>query len=381
MRERSVGEPLRQVKKSFGQRSPNERTSKSGYMDPLSHALLGAASALSVGVVRSRPRIAALAGALGALLPDADVLIGSDSDPLLTLEYHRQFTHSLAAAPVGALLVAAVLWLVTRRTMRPGELYWPALAGYVSALLLDACTSYGTQLLWPFTDTRFAASVVAVIDPVVTVVLLVAVISALGSSRGTAARVGVILVAVYLVVGWVQQERAESLIARTAAARGHTITDHEVKPTLGNILLWRSVYLTGNDFVVDAARVGVLAKPVLYPGGAVRRVQPADLVPPLTMNSVQAADVVRFAKVSEGFLAKHPSLPDVIGDIRYSILPNSTRPLWGIEVHAEREHEHVALRTFRDHTKEDRQRFFAMLKGVAPEQLVPAEKPKGRPRR
>ena len=334
-------------------------------MDPLSHVLLGAASGLSVA--RGHPRMAALAGAAASLLPDADVLIASDSDPLLTLEFHRQFTHAFAAAPFGALVAAAGLWLLLRGRTGLTQLYWPALAGYLSALLLDACTSYGTQLLWPFTDTRFAASVVAVVDPVVTLVLLAAVVIALRSAAARPAQVGVAIAAVYLGFGWMQRERAEALIARTAVERGHVISRHEVKPTLGNLLLWRSVYLNGHDFVVDAARVG-LSPPMLYPGGSVRRVQPGDLVPPLTPGSVQAGDLVRFAKVSEGFLARHPAVPDVIGDVRYSMLPDSTRPLWGIEIHAEREHEHAGLRTFRDHTKADRQHFFAMLRGMPPEQ-------------
>src|SRR5687767_10225739 len=115
-------------------------------MDPVSHALLGAAGALAIA--RSNLRLAALAGAAGALLPDIDVLIASDTDPLLQLEYHRQFTHSFAAAPIGAFLAAAVLWLLFRKRATLPQLYVPALAGYVSALLLDACTSYGTQLLW-----------------------------------------------------------------------------------------------------------------------------------------------------------------------------------------------------------------------------------------
>jgi inner membrane protein len=336
-------------------------------MDPLSHVLLGAASAQSMA--RGSRRLAALAGALGALLPDADVLIGSDTDPLLTLEYHRQFTHSFALAPAGAFIVAAVMWLAMRRRIPFAMFYLPALAGYVSALLLDACTSYGTQLLWPFTDARFAASIVAVIDPVVTVVLLIGVALALRRPDGRAAPVAIGAVLAYLAFGWIQHERAESLIKQTAATRGHTIEVHAVKPTLGNLLLWRSVYLAGGEFVVDAVRAGVASTPLIYPGGAVPRIQPIDLVPPLSMNSTQATDLVRFARVSEGFLTRHPERRNVIGDIRYSMLPDSTEPLWGIAVHAERETEHVELRTFRDIAKDDRQKFFAMLRGMAPEDV------------
>jgi inner membrane protein len=179
---------------------------------------------------------------------------------------------------------------------------------------------------------------------------------------------------VYLGVGWVQRERAESVVERAAKSRGHVIADHEVKPTLGNLLLWRSVYLTGNDYVVDAARVAFSS--LLYPGGTVRRVKPIDFVPPLTINSVQATDLVRFAQASNGYLARHPSRPNLIGDVRYSILPNDTRPLWGIEIMPEREDQHVNFHTFRSYTKQDRERFFAMLRGVPPSTLAPPPAPR-----
>ncbi|HET7160256.1 MAG TPA: metal-dependent hydrolase [Burkholderiales bacterium] len=299
------------------------------------------------------------------MLPDADVFIRSNTDPLVTLEYHRQFTHSFLAAPVGALIVAVALWLLTRRRPGFGSLYWPALAGYVSALLLDACTSYGTQLLWPFMDRRFAASIVAVVDPVVTLILLIGIVIALRRADARPALLAIGFMLAYLGAGAWQHERAQAVIEQVAARRGHVIAKHEVKPTLGNLLLWRSVYLTGNEFVVDAVRVGLISDPVLYPGGQVRRVQPRDLVPPLTRNSVQAQDVARFATVSEGYLARHPTRPSVIGDVRYSMLPDSTLPLWGIEIVATRESQHVALHSFRNLGATERSRFSVMLRGVA----------------
>ncbi|HEV7804096.1 MAG TPA: metal-dependent hydrolase [Burkholderiales bacterium] len=337
----------------------------------MSHALLGAAAAYAFA--RTRNRLTLATGAVGALLPDVDVLIGSSSDPLLALEYHRHFTHSFFAAPFGALIVAGLMWLALRRKAELVPLFWSALAGYISAILLDACTSYGTQLLWPFSDRRFSASIVAVIDPVVTIVLAAGVIAALRSAAARPAQIAIGIVALYLGCGWLQRERAEGLVERMALARGHTISQHEVKPTLGNLLLWRSVYLSGKDYRVDAVRVGLFSAPVLYPGGAARRVEPIDLVPPLTINSVQAADAVRFAKVSEGYLARDPGRPNVIGDVRYSILPNSTLPLWAIEVMPEREDQHVTFHNYREFTKQDRERFFAMLRGVAPGSLVAPE--------
>lgn len=66
-------------------------------MDPLSQAALGAV--VPQNIVRktasdslSLLRIGII-GALAGMAPDLDVLIQSSTDPLLQLEYHRQFTH------------------------------------------------------------------------------------------------------------------------------------------------------------------------------------------------------------------------------------------------------------------------------------------------
>ena len=40
-------------------------------------------------------RRAAIVGAVAGLIPDLDVLISDANDPLLQLEMHRQFSHSL----------------------------------------------------------------------------------------------------------------------------------------------------------------------------------------------------------------------------------------------------------------------------------------------
>jgi inner membrane protein len=336
-------------------------------MDPLSHALLGAASAYAIS--SGRTRMTVLAGVGGALLPDIDVLIQSSTDPLLALEYHRHFTHSFVIAPLGALLIAIILKIAARKRSTLRELYRPALAGYLSALLLDACTSYGTQLLWPFSSERFAAGIVAVIDPVVTLILLVGVIMAIRRASPEPARIAIATMLIYLGFGALQHERAENMAQRTAAERGHMIASLEVKPTLGNLLLWRSVYLTGDEFVVDAVRVGLRRQPMLYPGAHAQKIEPIDLVPPLTLHSVQTRDVTRFSKVSEHYLARHPTRPNVIGDVRYSMLPDDIRPLWGIEIQPQREAHHVAFHTFRQFGPIERARFFAMLRGAAPDQL------------
>lgn len=330
-------------------------------MDPFSHALLGAVSAHALARRNRKP--AAFAGAAGALLPDADVLIGSAADPLLTLEYHRHFSHALPVAPLIALIAALAVWLIMRRRIPLSVLYPAAFVGVIGAALLDACTSYGVHLLWPFVEHRYAWNIIAVVDPVMTVLLFAGLVLALRVNAPARSRMTLAIALVYLGAGWVQRERAETLMLNTAQARGHLVERLEVKPTLGNLLLWRSIYLTGEQFIVDAARVGVLSPPHIYPGGAIARVTPAGAAQGLAVGHVQQRDIERFARQSDGFLVRHPDQPAVIGDIRYAMLADSVRPLWGIRLDPLRPASHVSFLTLRDHTAADRQRFIDMVLG------------------
>ena len=80
-------------------------------MDPCSQGLLGACFAASFAK-RNNIKIASFCGAFGGLVPDLDIFIKSNNDPLLFIEYHRHFTHSLAFVPIGGALAAFFLLLL-----------------------------------------------------------------------------------------------------------------------------------------------------------------------------------------------------------------------------------------------------------------------------
>lgn len=331
-------------------------------MDILTQGLLGAALAQSV----ARPREARLAtgvGLVAGLLADADVFIGSGADPLLTLEYHRHFTHSLIFIPLGALLASLLLWPFLRARVTFGRLYLFGLLGYSLSGFLDACTSYGTHLLWPFSDERIAFHIISIVDPVFTLVLLIAAIIAWKARRPRAAQIGLVLAALYLGLGWVQHERVEATAREVAAQRGHAVERLVVKPTLGNLLLWRSLYLHQGEVWVDAIRLGM--KPHLYPGGSVRLFEPARDLPSVASDSVLYRDIERFVKFSDGFVAIHPQRPEVLADVRYSNLPNSLLPLWGLEMTMDNPGQHGRYAFYRDMSSETRRQFIDMLRGQA----------------
>jgi len=330
-------------------------------MDLITHAALGAAAAASIAPAQ-RLRLAAATGAVAALLPDADILITSSADPLLNLEFHRHFTHSLAFVPIGAALAAVLVWLALKRRAGFGQLYLWAFAGYLLAPLLDACTSYGTHILWPFGERPIAWNVISVIDPLFSLLVLIPLLIGFVRRRTALARVAMLAAAVGLAYGAIQHERAERIAWQLAASRGHTPERLLVKPTLGNLVLWRSLYVHAGTIHVDAVRVGPLGAKRVYPGESAPRLDPErDLG--LPAGSRVGRDVARFAGFTDALLVRHPSRPELIGDARYAMLPTSIEPLWGIVIDPLLPDAPAQFETRRRLTPELRRRFVAMLLG------------------
>jgi len=330
-------------------------------MDIVTQGLAGAIVARAA-VPRAPARTVLALGAFAGLLADADILIQSTDDPLLTLDFHRHFTHALVFVPVGALIAAVAAWPLVRRQVGFRTACAIAFFGYLPSGLLDACTSFGTHLLWPFSDVRTAWSVIAVVDPVFSLVLAAGI--ALTLMRGTAwpSRVALLLALAYLGTGWLQQQRARAVAMQVASTRGHDVARLEVKPTLGNLVLWRSIYESADHFHVDAVRVGVAATRV-YPGGSVERFS-LRTMPLLDPTSTLWHDIERFTRFSDGFVALHPDRPTVLGDVRYALLPTSTVPLWGIELDPVAPDRHAAFVTLRETDATLRRQFLTMLRGA-----------------
>lgn len=310
-------------------------------MDPITHGVLGASVAYGIGR-RREIVVGGLAGAAGAMAADLDVLVRSASDPLLLLEFHRQFTHSIMFIPIGGLIVSSILWLLLRRwKIRFSRLYLFATVAYATHPILDACTSYGTLLLWPFSDKRVAWDNIAIVDPVVTLPLLAAVILGMIKKQRRWAIAACIWVAAYLLFGVVQRERAEAVAENTASQRGHDLVRLDAKPNLGNLFVWRTIYEANGRFYVDAVRLGIFGDNRSFPGRSAEKIEVGSTFPALPHDSVQYRDLLRFAWFADGWLAVHPAMPNVACDLRYGKLPNSVEPLWAIRVDPQRPNEHV----------------------------------------
>lgn len=318
-------------------------------MDPITQGTLGAAFAQTRGGRLQLLKVAFI-GALGGMAPDLDVLIRSAKDPLLFLEYHRHFTHSLFFIPIGGPLVGLLAFLVFGRrwSLRLKDFVIWSTMGYATHALLDGCTSYGTQLLWPLSDTRFSWDTVSVVDPLFTLPLLAAVVAAVVRRQRAYAWAGCAWALFYLSLGFVQHERATAMANELAHERGHEPGRLEVKPSFANLLVWKTIYTANGRFYVDAVKPGVLDSEV-WQGQSLPQLDVQRDFPWLDPQSQQARDIKRFDRFSAGFTAVSPNDRERIIDIRYSLLPHEINALWGIALSPDAgAEEHVEYYTARN---------------------------------
>ena len=209
-------------------------------MDSLSQAVLGASVG---GAVLSRPlgRWALLGGALLGTLPDLDVLIDY-GDAVANFTEHRGFSHSLLVLLPVSLVLA--LCLSRWQTQIPLRRWW-LFTGLclITHPLLDAFTTYGTQLFWPLGDP-VAISSIFIIDPLYTLPLLVAVMVALARPPAmTALATGLTLSSLYLCWSLVAQQWMTQRVMPTLAQRGLSEAPRLVQPMPFSTLLWRVTVL------------------------------------------------------------------------------------------------------------------------------------------
>lgn len=299
-------------------------------MDPLTQGLLGASFGQAL-YGRALGRKALVWGALVGMAPDLDV-VANPVSPMAEWLWHRGPTHALWFGPVVGPALGWLLWKWKGGRFRD----WAGLCGVAlfTHPLLDAFTTYGTQLFAPFSRQRFAWDAVAIVDPLYSLVLALAL--AFGLWRGVptpAARrvawVGLALSSAYVGLGLFVNQRAEAVARAQLAVEGVRVTRVSAYPTLFQLPFRRIVARSG-----DEVRVGWLS--VLAPRPIAWEAFEAAGGP-----LVEAARATAEARVLEWF-AMGESTPRVeptadgavveFDDLRYGFPGRPRDGLWGVRV-------------------------------------------------
>lgn len=334
-------------------------------MDVITQVVLGSAAA-QAALGRRLPRSAWLIGGLAGYLPDADIFIQPPGDPLEGWFWHRHFTHGIGFVPLGALLVTLLFMLIPSLRREKAAVFAAAGVGILTHAPLDAATTFGTLIYWPFSLERISWDLVGIIDPLVTFPLMLGLIWSIKRSRSRATpraiastpesasraprsiRTPAILAVAWAVfyigvIGSIQHARVMSVQAQLAQARGHVFsadTPRRALPTPINLVLYRSVYVHNGRVYADQVRVPFFGQPTVWTGSS---------TPLLTRDDARTdgltdAQLGYFEKwiwFSQNWVVRPSSLgepvgtPRVYADARYGMVPNEFMSIFALELPSE----------------------------------------------
>jgi inner membrane protein len=287
-------------------------------MDSLSQIVLGAAVGEAVLGRRIGNR-AMIWGAVAGTIPDMDVLGKYFLSELDNLAFHRGISHSLLFCLIGSVVFGWVTdrlyrsrhhaWLAIgtkaaaavvvgfvvnflTQIFAPGA-WWPVAVygaliafwlwkhgqsryfegnweapdadvkgwvllffwGFLTHILLDCFTTYGTQVFAPFSNERVAWGTVSVVDPLYTMPFLLCLLVAArfvrhDSRRQLWNRLGLAWSCLYLALTVVNHSRVQHTVEAALQDQGRSFEQFLITPTIFNNLLWNVVVDAGDEFLL-----------------------------------------------------------------------------------------------------------------------------------
>ena len=221
-------------------------------MDSITQIALGIS--VSETVMQNKVgRKASLWGAICGTLPDLDVFIPF-GNVIKEFTYHRAESHAFFYMAIAAPILA---WLITKihPGTKPHRIRWVVAVylTFVTHVLIDGLTAYGTQMLLPFSNNPVAWNTIFIVDPLYTVPLLVGILLMFFARKSPALKlrfntIGLIVSSLYLVWTMGAKAHVESVTERSLENQGITATQTMSGPTPFNTLLWRVVAMTEEGY-------------------------------------------------------------------------------------------------------------------------------------
>lgn len=273
-------------------------------MDSLTQIVLGA-SVGEAALGRKVGNRAMVWGAIAGTIPDLDVISNGFMSPIDALAFHRGPTHSalyltlfalilgwcvhflytlkwhkwlgiigwsmLILATSGAiafmgqmslnkgLIAAGILcgagFLVFKRYFRASydsptasvrDWQWMFFLSLVTHPILDCFTTYGTQILIPFSGMRVAFNNIAVADPIYTVPFLICLLVAMGFNKSNKRRrfwnnIGLIISSIYMIFTIFNKFNINTIFEKSLQANNISYSRYMTTPTILNNILWTGI--------------------------------------------------------------------------------------------------------------------------------------------
>jgi inner membrane protein len=187
-------------------------------MDTLTHALSGYVLAKSI-TPRDSGRWVAVAGVITSILPDADSLAALAWGEEFYILHHRGITNSLFLAPFLALVLALVFNSISARKAL-GGFFVLCLVELLAHTFLDLVNSFGTMILSPLSDRRFALDWLFIIDLQLFAIFLIPSVIVAVKNKAWVARVSLLFAAFYMGLSAVNHSLALEVGREMAMRRG-----------------------------------------------------------------------------------------------------------------------------------------------------------------
>ncbi len=281
-------------------------------MDSLTQMVLGAGVA-EAALGKKIGNRAMVWGAIAGTIPDLDVIANGFMSPIDALAFHRGITHSLLVNVILAFLLGYVVhhfykqswqkwvaisswsilllavalsllllgsfsivktitsllilatgaYFIYKRyfknyysppdaTVRQWQ--WLFLLALVTHPILDCFTTYGTQILLPFSDMRVAFNNIAVADPAYTLPFLICLLAAALYPKTHHRRqywitAGLLVSSLYMAFTIFNKTRVNTIFENTLAKENITYSRYMTTPTILNNVLWSGIAETDTAYV------------------------------------------------------------------------------------------------------------------------------------
>ena len=290
-------------------------------MDSLTQIVLGAA----VGNATLGKRIgnkAILYGAIAGTIPDLDVIFGKFTDTITAVEWHRGFSHSI----LFCVLFSPVFgWLVNKieRKLNLGWKPWAELFfwGMFTHPLLDAFTTWGTQLFWPI-DLSLAFNSIFVVDPLYTLPFLGLTVASMFYKRDSVTRtklnrLGLIISSAYLLLTVGLKFFVTQKFEKALQEKNINYSEISTRPTPMNTILWNANVETEHSYLIGDYSF-FDSQPIQFKTYSKNREASKELL--------EFPNVKRLIDISKGwFIIEKKNNNWYFNDLRFGVIPKKDR--------------------------------------------------------
>jgi len=337
-------------------------------MDLLSQGLLAATSPTSFNKKKQNRGKLFFCLFLVGLFPDIDVLFSNANNPLSELDLHRQFSHSFILAPIFSILLSFIFKITFLKKEKFTCMYLLVLLAYTSHILLDSLTSYGTSFLWPISTQKYSFNLISIIDPIYTSILLLCALFYF-LKKTILQRIFFLLSISYLASSFIIKNNIKNSFNKLTQQRQHQVIKSVIKPSFGNIILWRSVYLHKDKIYADAYRFQLFKPNKIIQGDEKSRFHLKQLGQ--SFQNVKRNDYLiidRYIKQHSNDFVSLTKAPDsseyYFNDERFSLLPHKLNPVWALKWSPQKSRlKRFKMTYFRKFSQDQKDEFFKILRG------------------